>query len=43
MIHVAEGPVTRVTIDRPTVRNALDLATIASLHRVLDQIGRAHV
>ena len=37
MIHVAEGPVTRVTIDRPTVRNALDLATIASLHRVLDQ------
>lgn len=36
MIHVEEGLVTRVTIDRPAVRNALDLATIVSLNRVLD-------
>jgi enoyl-CoA hydratase/carnithine racemase len=36
MIQVAAGPVTTLTIDRPAVRNALDLATIDAIHAALD-------
>lgn len=43
MIHVHEGPVTTLTLDRPQVRNALDLATVDALHAALDQARDARV
>lgn len=43
MIHVQEGPVVTLTIDRPQVRNALDLATIDALHVALDRAREARV
>ncbi|MFN7142736.1 MAG: enoyl-CoA hydratase/isomerase family protein, partial [Myxococcota bacterium] len=43
MIRVAAGEVTTLTLDRPQVRNALDLATIDALHAALDDARDARV
>ncbi len=43
MIKVDAGPVTTLTIDRPQVRNAIDLATIEGLHAALDAAVGARV
>lgn len=43
MIQTDAGPVFTVTIDRPAVRNALDLPTITALHGALDAAADARV
>jgi enoyl-CoA hydratase/carnithine racemase len=43
MISVSPGPVTTLTIARPAVRNALDLATIDAIHNALDAEAAARV
>lgn len=43
MIQVSSGPVTTLTIDRPLVRNAIDLETIDALHAALDAAVDARV
>lgn len=43
MILVQEGEVTTVALDRPAVRNALDLATIDALDAALDRARDARV
>lgn len=43
MIRVQAGEVTTLTLDRPQVRNALDLATIDALHAALDDARDARV
>lgn len=43
MIRVDAGPVTTITLDRPQVRNALDLATIEALDAALDGDARVFV
>lgn len=43
MIQVEPGEITRLTIDRPLVRNALDRATIDGLHAALDAARDARV
>ena len=39
LLLAREGPVARVTIDRPQVLNALDLATLDELHHVVRQLA----
>ena len=43
MIQLQAGPITTITLDRPHVRNALDLETIAALHGALDLAVGARV
>ncbi len=43
MIQVEQGEIVTITLDRPAVRNAIDLATIDALHAALDAAKDARV